>query len=198
MGDATHTKNLLLQTSAELFNLNGYKATSLGDITANTRLTKGAIYRHFGSKENLECEALRYMTDAMMSSVRDLVKAEKNCRQKLIVIVDYFSSYTVNPPFEGGCPLMNAGTEADDAHPRLKKQVAKTMRLLHQSVVTILDRGQEHGQLVDGLNSSSFASVFVSALEGAIVLMQVTDNKKHLRDVADHLKREVLRITDIT
>ena len=46
------TKELIISKSADLFNTQGYKATSLSDITKATGYTKGAIYRHFENKED--------------------------------------------------------------------------------------------------------------------------------------------------
>ncbi|MEP0479738.1 MAG: TetR family transcriptional regulator, partial [Nonlabens sp.] len=54
MRDPEHTKATILKESANLFNAQGYKATSLSDITTATGLTKGAIYKHFKNKEDLE------------------------------------------------------------------------------------------------------------------------------------------------
>ena len=48
------TKSKVLQEAITLFNTKGYRATSLSDITNATGLTKGAIYRHFENKEQLE------------------------------------------------------------------------------------------------------------------------------------------------
>ena len=59
------TKTSILKQSGLLFNTQGYKATSLSDITEATKLTKGAIYRHFKSKDHLEKEALLFLSTTM-------------------------------------------------------------------------------------------------------------------------------------
>lgn len=50
-GDAT--REALLQAARELFGARGYTETSLDDIVRAAGVTKGALYHHFASKEEL-------------------------------------------------------------------------------------------------------------------------------------------------
>lgn len=47
------TMKLILDVSAGLFSEKGYDNTSLQDIINETKLSKGAIYHHFDSKEDI-------------------------------------------------------------------------------------------------------------------------------------------------
>ena len=47
------TVKLILDTAAKLFAEKGYDETSLQDIIDRTNLSKGAIYNHFSSKEEI-------------------------------------------------------------------------------------------------------------------------------------------------
>lgn len=47
------TRRVILDAAAECFDQRGYLATRLDDVTERARLTKGAVYFHFGSKEAL-------------------------------------------------------------------------------------------------------------------------------------------------
>ncbi|HBF1290584.1 TPA: TetR/AcrR family transcriptional regulator [Clostridioides difficile] len=47
------TVKLILDVSTRLFTEKGYDATSLQDIINDTKLSKGAIYHHFASKEEI-------------------------------------------------------------------------------------------------------------------------------------------------
>lgn len=195
VGDSKQTRLLILKEASKLFNVQGYAATSLSDITTATGLTKGAIYRHFGSKTGLEKEALTYMCSAMMDQVASLIKAEKTAPDKLMVILDFYGGYAVNPPFHGGCPLTNASIEMDDSDSGLRDVVNEVTKKLHASVKHIIEKGIEHGQLNEQMDSSSFASLLVASVEGAISMMKVTGVKKHLRDVVGILKLQVQSMT---
>lgn len=185
------TRQTLIQSSAKLFNSQGYKATSLSEICSATGLSKGAIYSHFGSKEGLERAALNYMIDGFAIRMAELIRAESDTKGKMLVILDFFAGYAVNPPYYGGCPMVNASVELDDSDSELKKEVALATDLFHKSIQRIIENGIKHGQVRPEVDASAFASVLFSATEGAIVLMKITGARKHLRDVVEFLKKEL-------
>jgi len=188
------TRNQLIKTSARLFNSQGYKSTSLSEITAATGLSKGAIYSHFGSKENLEQEAFQYMIKGFMSQMSTMIKAETDTRAKMLVILDYFAGYAVNPPFYGGCPMVNASVELDDSDAQLKEIVTQSTEVFYNSIRHILDNGKKYGQVNADADTRAYASLMFSATEGAIVIMKITGVRRHLRDVVAYLKLELDRI----
>lgn len=68
------TVKLIMDTAARMFMEKGYDKTSLQDIIDATNLSKGAIYHHFSSKEDILekiCLRIREENAARLSSVRD-------------------------------------------------------------------------------------------------------------------------------
>ena len=52
------TRASILQTAAEVFAERGYAETTLSELIARSGLTKGALYVHFTSKEQLALTVL--------------------------------------------------------------------------------------------------------------------------------------------
>ncbi|WP_030346845.1 ScbR family autoregulator-binding transcription factor [Streptomyces sp. NRRL S-1022] len=50
---AVHTRRVILEAAAAMFNEFGYDATTIGGLIERTRLTRGGLYFHFASKEQL-------------------------------------------------------------------------------------------------------------------------------------------------
>ena len=146
------TRETILKESAILFNTLGYKATSISNITDATGLTKGAIYRHFASKDALEIQTLEHLSVLMNEQLRDRIKKQPTAGKKLRTIFHFFKSYISNPPFEGGCPLLNAAVEADDAHPELRIAALKILNGLRSSVTSILEKGFYYYQIKKGID----------------------------------------------
>ena len=68
------TVQRILDAAARLFVEKGYDATSLQDILCETHLSKGAIYHHFSSKEEIFEAIFRRIAEensAALASVRD-------------------------------------------------------------------------------------------------------------------------------
>lgn len=189
--DAQKTKQSIIIAASVLFNTQGYKATSLSDITKATKLTKGAIYRHFKDKSDLEKEALLYMCNILRFDLRDRIKSQKTTKTKLNTIMEYFQEYSVTPPFVGGCPLMNAAIESDDTDPKLKAVAKEIMLSLHSTIVSILKNGKKHNEVRSNYNAEEFASLIIGSLEGGVMIMKVSDDSNHLRSVINFIKKEI-------
>lgn len=174
-----------------LFNTKGYKATSISDITTLAGITKGAIYKHFKDKAELEKGCLTNMTGIVLSNLTKRIKAEKDAPSKLRSILEYFESYEHTPPFKGGCPLMNAAIEVDDTDTVLKQVVSNIMLAIQDGIQKVINTGIERGQLKDIPNPQAYAALIYSSIEGGVMMMKVTDNAKHLVSIIQYLKEDI-------
>ncbi len=194
MRNPDQTKEKILRKSGMLFNTHGYKATSISDITTATGLTKGAIYRHFKNKENLERETLFHLSLIMYGKIRGRIKEAKTAGDKLRAIFRFFDSYVTKPELKGGCPLLNAAIESDDAHPILRKEALKVLDTLQGSVVTILENGIRYNQIRKNTDKEAFAALVIASLEGAIMMSKLRGNNDDIRIIITFLERQLKEI----
>lgn len=188
------TREAILRKSGVLFNTQGYKATSISDITTATGYTKGAIYRHFANKAVLERETLAYLSSLMFERLRDCIRSERTAGEKLRAIFTYFESYVERPEVKGGCPLMNAAIEADDANPALRKEAVRILDILRESVITIIRNGIQHGQIRKDADADYYATIIIASLEGAIMMSKLRRNNHDIKRVIGHLEQECRKI----
>lgn len=188
------TKESILKESGILFNTLGYRSTSISNITDATGLTKGAIYRHFGSKDELEIQTLTHLSELMNEKLRDKIKTQDTAGKKLRVVFRFFESYISNPPFEGGCPLLNAAIEADDSHPALRKAALKILNGLRGSIVSILEKGIHYKQIKKGIDKEMYAALIIASLEGAIMMSKLQGNDDDLKRIVRHLEKQLVEI----
>ncbi len=191
MRDPENTRKVILESASILFNTKGYKATSISDITTKAGITKGAIYKHFKDKSDLEKACLIKMTNSVFHQVTAKVKNAKDAKSKLWGILEYFEGYRLNPPVEGGCPLMNAAIEADDSDPVLKEVVSKIMTGLQVGIAKVIQNGIDRNQLQKNIDVNEYATLMYSAIEGGIMMMKVTDNDHNLLSVIKFLKKDI-------
>jgi TetR/AcrR family transcriptional repressor of nem operon len=189
MRDAEATIEKILQKSGILFNTQGYKATSISDITELTGLTKGAIYRHFENKNELEKKALYHLSSTLDEKMREVIRSQPTAGKKLRAIFNFFNSYITDPPIRGGCPLLNAAVEADDTNPVLRHGALKILNNLHESIIVILNNGIKYGQLKNNIDKDSYATIVIAALEGAIMMSKLRGNNDDIRKVIRHLEK---------
>lgn len=188
------TKESILKKSGVLFNTQGYKATSLSEITSATGFTKGAIYRHFKSKHILELESLNHLASIMFQKLRLVVKEEKTAGSKLKVVFIFFESYLTNPPIKGGCPLLNVAIEADDSSPMLRKGANQFLTSFRESLITILDNGIRYNQIKPTIDKEFYATLIIASLEGAIMMSKLKGNNSDIKMITKHLKEQISQI----
>ncbi len=96
------TIQLILRVSNKLFIEKGYNNTSIQDITNKINLSKGAIYHHFKSKEDIFlriCDEMGYEISRQLASVRD--RKDLNGKEKLSAIFrESFSSDSQKTSFQ--------------------------------------------------------------------------------------------------
>jgi AcrR family transcriptional regulator len=74
----------ILRTAARLFQQRGYDATSMNDVAAALKLSKGGLYHHFQSKDEILFEIMNHAMDIteerVLGPVRGIAKAEDRLR----------------------------------------------------------------------------------------------------------------------
>lgn len=71
--DAAKTRDRILASALSLFAKKGYDHTTFNDIAARLKMTKGAVYWHFESKEKLLIELVREMLLSFEREIFDLL-----------------------------------------------------------------------------------------------------------------------------
>ncbi len=188
------TKETILKKSGVLFNTQGYKSTSISEITDATGFTKGAIYRHFESKDALEIETLNYLSSLMFQKLRERIKEQATAADKLRSIFHFFESYTSNPPLKGGCPLLNAAVEADDSNPALRQAALKILNGLRDAIVVMLETGIKYKQIKPGIDKEQYATLIIASLEGAIMMSKLSENDDDIKRMVKHLNKQISEI----
>jgi hypothetical protein len=89
---------------------------------------------------------------------------------------------------------MNAAVEADDNHPALRQGALKILNALHESIVTVLDNGIQHGQIKPDIDKNYYATIIFAALEGSIMMSKLRGNNDDIRMVIRHLNKVVEEI----
>jgi AcrR family transcriptional regulator len=74
----------ILRTAARLFQQRGYDATSMNDVAAALKLSKGGLYHHFQSKDEILYEimnhAMEITQDRVLNPVRGIADPEERLR----------------------------------------------------------------------------------------------------------------------
>ena len=186
------TRQLIIDKAIPIFNTKGYNSTSISDITAATGITKGAIYGNFKNKDEVASAAFDKAASIVTGQISERIRKEKTAPSKLLAMMDYYEEYIQNPPIPGGCPVLNSSIEAADNIPFLRTKIVRSIALIKDSLVKIVNRGIQEGQIKKYVNAEEFGVSFYAMIEGAISLSRIEgDNRsyKHVRKfLSDRIK----------
>ncbi|NIF05601.1 TetR/AcrR family transcriptional regulator [Chryseobacterium sp. Tr-659] len=192
MSKAEKTKQHIIEKTATLFNTKGYISTSLSDITQATGLTKGSIYGNFENKDEVAIEVYKYNAALLSTTLsRSFGDEYPTSLDKLHAFVNF---YRKNWPYvfsNGGCPLMNAATEADDSFPALKNQVKNSFELWMKKVSSVIQQGQKDREINEKINAGEYASMFIMLIEGGILLSKTMGDQSFLNNALDRITQMI-------
>jgi len=189
MSKGNFTRALIIEKAAELFNSLGFAGVSVSDLMAATGLKKGGIYNHFKSKEEIRIEAFQHMISDVRAEVIKAIANKTTAKEQLAGILEFFRNYALNPIIKGGCPLLNAMVDADNANPEFQKSVNKAVDSLIWDIAEIVETGiekKEFKSTVDPLKASVF---IISAIEGGVAISRNYTDGQHMNIVIDHLHK---------
>jgi TetR/AcrR family transcriptional repressor of nem operon len=188
MSKAEKTKQHIIEKTATLFNTKGYISTSLSDITQATGLTKGSIYGNFENKDEVAIEVYKYNAGLLGKTLnRSFGEEFLTSLDKLHALVDFYRKNWKFVFANGGCPLMNAATEADDSFPALKTQVKRSFEQWMIKISSAILEGQKKGEIDANIDAEQYASLFIMLIEGGILLSKTMGDQSFLNHALDKI-----------
>ena len=197
MGKAKETKNYIIEKAAPIFNMHGYAGTSMSQLTRAINMTKGAIYGNFKDKDEIAIAAFDYNFAEISKRIGKVIRAKENACDKLIAFANFYLNEFADISMKGGCPILNAAIDSDNVHEGLKERVSHAIETWLETIIHIINKGIQRKQINPNVKPEQFASVFVSLIEGGIMLSKTTGNTIHLSrniDQVIHLVNTELRV----
>jgi len=184
----TGSRERLVATMAQLLWSQGFNATGLNQVVAESGAPKGSLYHYFpGGKEELAAagltEAGKFLTASIESALKkyDVAGAVRSiCRA--------FGHVLEDSGFRMGCPAASITLEAAQTSEQIRKVSDELYVLWHKMLA---DRLVEEGH--DSGRAAGLATLILSAVEGAIVLARAHQELAALNTVADELKLVLAR-----
>lgn len=86
------------EVAAKLFNAKGYLQTSMDDITAAARFSKGGIYHYFSSKDDILFFIMEHYMNRVLQDLEADLAAIETAREKIRYIISrHIRLYSENP-----------------------------------------------------------------------------------------------------
>lgn len=174
----------IITTTCQLIELQGYHATGLNQILAESGTPKGSLYYYFpDGKDGLIEEAITYTSSIIMGRLREGMDAHESAAAAIPAFLRNLAHYVQLSGFQAGGPITAVALEAASTNERLNT-ACRTAYGQWQGVI-------EQKLLADGyeaVRAARLAKMVIALIEGAIILSRTERNVAALLNAAAELE----------
>lgn len=178
-------KRTLIKESLSVFRQKGYHNATMSDIAVACGLLKGSIYHYFSSKEELMKAVIQHLHEWYKREVFAIAyDKEKTGEQRLEELAAISEQIFYQEP--GGCLMANIGLETANTYP----EFAELIKGFFEEWITALAFIFE--EFYEPEDARSIAELSVGEIEGAVMLMQVYQDRGYLERAHQHIKQRFI------
>ncbi|WOX15290.1 ScbR family autoregulator-binding transcription factor [Streptomyces sp. N50] len=177
---AIRTRHTILMAAAAVFEERGYQAATISEILSTANVTKGALYFHFTSKEQLA-------QGVLAAQDQSIAVPDRPCKIQELIDTTMLRAYRLQTdPLVRAAARLILDQRADG--------LDRTGPFQHWTSVTneLLDKAQKQGELLPHVNPAETARVLVGAFAGVQAMSQATTNYQDLPAGVSALLRHTL------
>ncbi|NJD62859.1 MAG: TetR/AcrR family transcriptional regulator [Deltaproteobacteria bacterium] len=193
--DGSRTREKIIEETLQIFSVKGYYNTSINDILAATGLTKGGLYGHFTSKEELWGaayeRAIEIWKGIVFKGARKI--ADPLARIEKVVENDLFG-YCGAEVFEGGCFFFNMLVELSGQSETMSRRIRSGFMEFAGLLASWLEEADRKGFLKKGVKHREVADFIVIAINGATALYTSGRDRRFLKETSNQLRAYLLHI----
>jgi len=170
-GKGEQTRRKIIEKSLQLFSVKGYFNTSVKDILDATGLTKGGLYGHFASKEDIWYAVYDEAVETWKRNVFRGIRDNSDPLERIEMFIENdMQDYLGGDVFDGGCFFLNMLVELSGQSAAMSRQILKGFVRLSKLLRTWLEEADAKGMLKQGLDLKEIANFILISLNGAAAL----------------------------
>ncbi|RBY94525.1 TetR/AcrR family transcriptional regulator [Blastococcus sp. TBT05-19] len=178
--DSAATRRLIVEAAATLFSTRGYATASLNDIVAGTGMTKGAVYWHFPSKEDIALEIVRQMYASWPPMLAEVMAAHPDALDALVAC-----TYKAADQFSSDLTTQAAKRLLAELPPEAMAKLPQPYVGWQGALCSLITEGQRRGEINRAVEAEGTAQAIVASFFG---MQQVSWELTGRRDLLARLE----------
>ena len=183
---AVNTRKAVLTAAAQAFDQHGYLGTSMGDILKIAGVTKGALYFHFQSKEDLAFAVVEAQTEGWEPLAADLLTTGGPGLRTLLDLSRAWAQRIKEDV------LIRAGIRLTMERATFERPMPQLYDGWIELVDRLLRRGQKEGDVRGDIDIAAAAHFITAAFTGVQITSQVYTGYEDFADRIDEMWQLVL------
>ncbi|MFJ5531637.1 ScbR family autoregulator-binding transcription factor [Streptomyces sp. NPDC093261] len=183
---AIRTRQAILLAAAEVFDEVGYEAATISDVLQRSGMTKGALYFHFTSKEELAQAVLAAQVSSLPRVPEQELKLQESLDEALLLAY-LLRKDTGDPIVQGSVRLtVDQGSPKDHLNRRVP------MQAWTEHTRALFEEAKLRGEILPHADVDALAKLFVGAFTGVQVLSRIMTERADLAERVADLYRHLM------
>lgn len=115
-------KQNIIETASALFYRNGYNATGINEIIAESGIAKATLYNHFKSKEDICLAYLKHMNATFIKDIKSFCESSPKGEQRVLALFDFLDNFFLQKDFNG-CWCIKTVSEIPKDNVRVRAEI---------------------------------------------------------------------------
>jgi AcrR family transcriptional regulator len=171
--DDLSARERILQTAADLFYRNGYRATGINEVIEKASVAKATFYSHFKTKDDLCLAYLKGRNNDEAGEIMDFVNSKSTPQERFFGVMEAQEPWAIRTNFRG-CQFINMVPEVPDLESPLRAEGHRhydwARELVHKLAGELIESDPAaYGQF----DAVELTEAYMTHLAGAIALAGV-------------------------
>lgn len=175
--------NAALERAMQAFWAKGFKATSLDDLCAATRLSRSSLYAAFGGKRALLHRTLDRYEDQGIARIAAALARPVPVREAIATFVGDLIDGIVAGPGRRGCFIGNCAAELARQDRATAARVRRSLERVQATFRDALARAQERGEIAAAMDVAVLARFLVAGIQGLRLVGKAHPDRAALTDI---------------
>lgn len=156
----------------KLFSLKGFLSTSIQDVLDAAGTSKGGLYNHFMSKEDLFFAVLGVAQEIWRQRTLEGLDHIENPVERIKTLLrNYVNRYLKDTrALPGGCVFVTLSVELDDQRPRLSEAITKGFVGFKKMLNRWLDEAKKLGEIRSDVDTYAVTEMIFAGMLGTSVI----------------------------
>lgn len=168
--DPDQTRGNLLQVAADEIYRVGFQAAGIGDILKKAGVSKGALYHHFPTKQDLGYAAFDEIFAVEYRQTWSQVMQAADPVGVLIAEIKERHSQMQGEALTCGCPINNLAQEMSPIDEGFRQRVQQVFDTWRADFAQALERAQKAGRVRAEVQPVQAAAFIIASVQGAIIM----------------------------
>ncbi|WP_120522225.1 ScbR family autoregulator-binding transcription factor [Arthrobacter celericrescens] len=187
---AKATRTAVIEGAASIFEEVGYGNASLSDVTKRANVTKGALYFHFKSKEDLALAVIAEQHNIVRVAGEKIASAGLPALETMITMCKTFGQQLLDEP------VVRAGIRLTFEASAFNGDVKGPYQDWMATMEFLTQQAQREGDIREDLNASDFAHYLVASFTGSQMVSNVMTGRqdvlKRIDDMWDFMMPAII------